>query len=78
MVSELLFESEHLNKDAEYGYSGNCLLRLILSIKYQSEFLQKVKITQTLVDGLSQNLVKYWKYLKILVKVVMRATFPRV
>ena len=55
MVSELLFESEHLNKDAEYGYSGNCLLRLILSIKYQSEFLQKVKITQTLVDGLSQN-----------------------
>ena len=55
MVSELLFESEHLNKDAEYGYSGNCLLRFILSIKYQSEFLQKVKITQTLVDGLSQN-----------------------
>ena len=51
---------------------------LILSIKNQIEFLQKVKITEALIDGLSQNLVKYWKYLKILVKVVMRTTLPRV
>ena len=78
MVSELLFETEHLNKNAEYGHSGDCLLSLVLSIKNQSEFLQEVEITQALVDCLSQNRIKNRKNLQILVKVVMRATFPGV
>jgi hypothetical protein len=78
MVSELLFETEHLNKNAEYGYSGDCLLSLVLSIKNQSEFLQEVEITQALVDCLSQNRIKNRKNLQILVKVVMRAAFPGV
>jgi hypothetical protein len=63
MISKFLFKTKHLNNDAENGYSGDCLLRLVLSIKNQSEFLQKVEITETLVDGLSQNRLKNRKNL---------------